>query len=620
MNRNEDAPQERNNAIIKLILPLCVALALSGCDNALFDTARELQAQAVTPVLSLGLPDGKSINSGSTFDFGDVTVSESPEVEFTITNDGRTSLSIAAGAIAITGANASDYSITQPPSMTIPAGASSTMRIKQSLCATPGPLMATLSVPSNDINNPSYVLEMTSTITNLTRPGVPSSLSVAHPGSEPSDWTSLVLTWTESADATGYEVQRDTNQYGDYATVFSLNGGHTLTCTDTSCLPGTIYYYRVYAVNGGLRSINPSPIYNFPTLEPKQVLYVANYAAWSLDYDFIDTHTWSKSQSGYGTVGDGPSCSVVDASGKFLYESNTGTNPLYLGVSGNLIDQTNGTLGLINRVYPGTVTEGLVVASPNGAAGQQFVYCTFRSVGQIGSFAINNSTGLLSYLPIGTASPYTRVYQSDGSTAVGNPRWLAVNPSGKNLYVSNSDIDKISMFSIDASTGELAYVDSYSAGDYPYKSTVSADGRYLYVVNVSGSSVSAFSIDAVTGALALAGTYATGSTPTCVALDPSHSHAYVTNGGGNTITAYTIDSGTGALTPVNGTVLGSSYVTGAYPNSVAVDLTGTYLAVANSNSNTASIFSIAPGTGVLTTRPVFATGYMPTHMAFQRLP
>jgi len=262
-----------------------------------------------------------------------------------------------------------------------------------------------------------------------------------------------------------------------------------------------------------------------------------------------------------------------------------------------------------------------VVASPNGPAGQQFVYCTFRSAGQVGSFAINNATGDLT--PLGALTPpLTLVYHSDGlvDTVSRNPRWLSVNPSGKNLYVSNSDIDKISMFSIEAATGFLTFVESYPTGDYPYKSAISADGNYLYVVNVNGDSVSAFSIDEADGTLINVGTYATGDNPTCVAIDPSSKNAYVTNAFDNTITTYLIDTGNGALAPINETVSNSSYVTWAYPNSVAIDLTGTHLVVASSNSNMATVYSIAAETGVLTLKINFGTGLSPTHVAFQRLP
>jgi len=53
---------------------------------------------------------------------------------------------------------------------------------------------------------------------------------------------------------------------------------------------------------------------------------------------------------------------------------------------------------------------------------------------------------------------------------------------------------------------------------------------------------------------------------------------------------------------------------------MAVDLTGTHLVVANSNSNNASMYAIALVTGALAIKLTFDTGLDPTYVAFQRLP
>jgi len=767
-------------------------LALAGCQNALVEAAKAIQAETVTPVISVKLADGTTLNSGGTVDFGVIAINETVDVELTIANGGKSALSIADGAVSI--GDAAPFSVSRQPTDGIPVGGSDTVGIHLS-GETAVNATRTLTITSNDVNTPRFTLKLVAIVSAYSRPEAPANLSVTNPGGTPADWTQLVLTWSEVTPATDYEVQRDVSQYGNYATKFQVSGSTTTSYTDTSCVPGTVYWYRIKTINhdlystftsqtiswqtlgtpvtslsvtpssatmyflgangtqtltpnvsagasipavawsssdpliatvnsggvvtavaGGSASITAmstdntgisgacnitvsapaitasgitasnaaSASVNLPwtavagadhydiyrstspgvlggkingsnittsnyidstatnwttyyytlmavnaagaeSLESEQViitpahqvLYLANFGDY-MDYDLIDPYAWTKSPVGTGIVGSGPSCTAVDASGKFLYESNAGPITSALGVDGYAINQTSGSLGFINGVYTGALTEGLVVASPNGPAGQQFVYCTFRSVGQVGSFAINNTTGALSYLPIGSALPQTLVYHSDGAGGSGNPRWLSVNPSGKNLYVSNSNSNKISMFSIDAATGVLTFAESYTTGDYPYKSAVSADGKYLYVVNVNGDSVSAFSIDEADGTLMNVGTYATGDNPTCVAIAPSSRYAYVTNGSGNTITAYSISNG--ALTPINGDLSSSSSATWVYPNSVAVDLTGTHLVVANSNSTNASVYAIAAETGALTIKLNFPTGLYPTHVAFQRLP
>jgi hypothetical protein len=53
-------------------------------------------------------------------------------VELAIKNNGKTALAIADSDVAISGADVSYFIITQMPAASIPAGGSSTLRIKQS--------------------------------------------------------------------------------------------------------------------------------------------------------------------------------------------------------------------------------------------------------------------------------------------------------------------------------------------------------------------------------------------------------------------------------------------------------------------------------------------------------
>jgi spore coat protein U-like protein len=82
MNRNERTPSNRILAAFIALVPLCATLSLAGCGNSLLSAAKELQAQTVTPIISLGLANGTMLNSGGTFDFGSVTVLEAPDIEY----------------------------------------------------------------------------------------------------------------------------------------------------------------------------------------------------------------------------------------------------------------------------------------------------------------------------------------------------------------------------------------------------------------------------------------------------------------------------------------------------------------------------------------------------------
>jgi hypothetical protein len=83
-------------------------------------------------------------------------------------------------------------------------------------------------------------------------PPVPTGLSatVASPGQ-------INLSWLASVGVAGYILRRATNSGGPYATIASPT---TADYADASAVPGTVYFYVVSAVNGGLESGDSSEV------------------------------------------------------------------------------------------------------------------------------------------------------------------------------------------------------------------------------------------------------------------------------------------------------------------------------------------------------------------------
>ena len=67
------------------------------------------------------------------------------------------------------------------------------------------------------------------------------------------------LSWTDTAgDETGFQIDRSTNSsFTQNLTSFTTTGT-TTSYSDTSASPGTTYYYRVWATNGGNLSTTPN--------------------------------------------------------------------------------------------------------------------------------------------------------------------------------------------------------------------------------------------------------------------------------------------------------------------------------------------------------------------------
>jgi DNA-binding beta-propeller fold protein YncE len=83
------------------------------------------------------------------------------------------------------------------------------------------------------------------------------------------------------------------------------------------------------------------------------------------------------------------------------------------------------------------------------------------------------------------------------------PAWLAIDPSGRYLYVLNQSSESVSAFTIDWKIGALQAVVSspFPVGAKPSSIEVDSDGAGLSVAHLPGGEVSHFLIDLATGAL-----------------------------------------------------------------------------------------------------------------------
>ena len=86
---------------------------------------------------------------------------------------------------------------------------------------------------------------------------------------------------------------------------------------------------------------------------------------------------------------------------------------------------------------------------------------------------------------------------------------MAVDPAGKFAYVTNSNSNDVSMYTINATTGVLTPIGTIAAGQSPTSIAIHPSGKFAYVTNSGSNDVSMYSIDAATGALTLIGTIGT---------------------------------------------------------------------------------------------------------------
>jgi 6-phosphogluconolactonase len=313
---------------------------------------------------------------------------------------------------------------------------------------------------------------------------------------------------------------------------------------------GYVSMYTIDPATRALASIGP-PVWTYDedtpgsmTVDPSgKFVYVANPGdPWSPDYGSVSMYSINATTGAVTYTGmlSGncpglcfPSSVAVDPSGKFAYVASGGADfPFSLAMYS--IDATTGDLTSIGTIAAGGYPQAVAV-DPAG----KFVYMATANAtpglaGSVSAYAINATTGALT---------------SVATIAAGtDPVSMAVDPSGKFAYVTNSGSNDVEMYTIDATTGALASIGTIAAGTNPVSVAVDASGKFAYVTNFGSSDVSMYTINGTTGSLTLIGTMAAGLSPSSIAIHPSGNVAYVTNFGSNDVSMYSIDSATGALT------------------------------------------------------------------------
>jgi 6-phosphogluconolactonase (cycloisomerase 2 family) len=273
-------------------------------------------------------------------------------------------------------------------------------------------------------------------------------------------------------------------------------------------------------------------------------------------------------------------------------------------------------------------------------AATRFAYVANQTSSTLSEYSINSVNGALTPLPAcpttgvpspvglavdptgrflyiaspAAAAPLMLVYSINPTTGCvtlvqrivtgAGPKSIGINSSGACLYLTSQIANTISAYTINPTTGVLTFVGSAGTPPGPLGVAVDPFGQFVYVTDNTASLVSGFSIVLPgCGLAAVPGSpFATGGGPTGVALDPVGQFVYVNNSSANTVTLYTINPATGHLT------FSAVFGTGTAPAGVGVDHFSQFLYTANNGSATASAFAINPATGTLAALPTVATG------------
>lgn len=304
------------------------------------------------------------------------------------------------------------------------------------------------------------------------------------------------------------------------------------------------------------------------------------------------------------TVSDrtGPNFQAIHPNGQYLYS-----------ISGEAFSENtpNGTVtayqihpetGMLNMINEQSV-EGRGTAHVSADPLGRFVYVSNYSQGNLSVFQIQENGGL---------SEAVSIVQHEGSSVnerrQNSPHVHSIIPSadGRFIYVSDLGIDRIMIYEVNQTTGELTsgevpYVEN-TPGSGPRHFAIHPDGQFSYSAEELSSTVAVFSVDQNTGGLTeiqrvnmLPEDFSGNNSAADIHLSPDGRFLYASNRGHDSLVIYQVDENTGHLS-----LIGHESTRGGHPRNFMMDQNGEFVFVANRDNDNVVIFSRNKESGELT--------------------
>ncbi len=295
---------------------------------------------------------------------------------------------------------------------------------------------------------------------------------------------------------------------------------------------------------------------------------------------------------------DGEDVYVTDATENAISQFSRNTSDGTLSYAASLIDDQGGVDGLLFAL-------GVAVSPDN-----KHVYATGRMDDTVSAFSRNSTTGALSFVQaLRDNNQGGAIDGLDDSTAV------LVSPDGGFVYVGSGVDAAIDVFSRNPTTGVLTFVEMIQQGTdgvqglaFLTSLAFAPNATHLYAVGTFDDTLAVFSRDAGTGHLTFLEVFEDGvggvdglADPTSLVVSPEGNSVYVAALADDAVSIFSRNTTSGALTyqgQIKDGVGGIVTLDGARGVDVSPD--GTRVYVTSTMDNALNVFSRDVSTGALT--------------------